>query len=812
MRFRYCLLMLSIWLAAVRSFSQITVRPTITHVSCSGSTNGTVELTPTGSGTPYSYTWTPGAATTSSITNKGAGTYSVTVKNTSAGTITATYNIGYKTRWHNFYAGMAASTSGDVLNHTNDGSYGWFKTADGANKIPASTDGWIEYVTTNSDPKIFGLLDALSISGDDGIDFGLGLNSGSIYTENNGNEVYITFYNVGDVLRIERVGNSVNFKKNGLPIWTTTITTAMVQSDLTIRAALYNPNTAIENLGCSVPAPDANAGPAQAITCASSSATLTGSSALSGVTYSWMPGGQTTSSIVVTSPGTYTLKVTDPTFGCVSTATTSVITNTTAPAIIFGIVPTSSLVAYWPFSGNAQDISGNGNHGAVTSASLAPDRFGNPNQAYYFNGATSRIDVPNSPTVDMTNGNDYTMAFWLKTMPGNVDGLPICKTLYTAWNGYMFMVNNTDGGYCNGTGVFTYYVAAAAYEDACADNLISNDNANWYFITGQYKSSTNQTFLYVNGVLQSDVGTTSGALSNSNPLTFGTHNSTTGGFYKGYLDDIRFYKRLLTSTEITALYNEPNPVPALSCANSSVTINGSSTTSGVTYSWSPGGATTSSITVTTAGTYTLKVTNSLTGCAGTSTIAINNFNPVASAGTDQYVVAGTADFLGGAPSASGGSGNYTYSWQPALTYTPSGSVPNPLVNASATVYTLTVTDVVTGCTDSDDIAVHVVSDPYYVVLKKQLDGGHYISYNHKIYFSFEEEYFDQSQGSAGSLSYTIVSDKNAPVSSAPGLIEVIGDNRYTIDLSTVSGMIQGEFYRVAITNKKNEVFYARFKY
>lgn len=102
--------------------------------------------------------------------------------------------------------------------------------------------------------------------------------------------------------------------------------------------------------------------------------------------------------------------------------------------------------------------------------------------------------------------------------------------------------------------------------------------------------------------------------------------------------------------------------------------------------------------------------------------------------------------------------------------------------------------------------------PYYFVLKKILDAGYYTSYRKKIYFAFEEEYFDPAQGSANSLSYKIVTDANLPVSTSPGLIETIGDNRFSIDLSLVTGMTQGRFYRIAITNKKNEVFYARFKY
>jgi hypothetical protein len=40
-------------------------------------------------------------------------------------------------------------------------------------------------------------------------------------------------------------------------------------------------------------------------------------------------------------------------------------------------MPTNGLVGYWPFNGNANDASGNGNHGIVYGASLATDRNGN---------------------------------------------------------------------------------------------------------------------------------------------------------------------------------------------------------------------------------------------------------------------------------------------------------------------------------------------------------------------------------------------------------------------------------------------------
>ena len=38
-------------------------------------------------------------------------------------------------------------------------------------------------------------------------------------------------------------------------------------------------------------------------------------------------------------------------------------------------VPSNGLVAWWPFSGNANDASGNGNNGTVNGATLTTDRL-----------------------------------------------------------------------------------------------------------------------------------------------------------------------------------------------------------------------------------------------------------------------------------------------------------------------------------------------------------------------------------------------------------------------------------------------------
>jgi len=63
-------------------------------------------------------------------------------------------------------------------------------------------------------------------------------------------------------------------------------------------------------------------------------------------------------------------------------------------------VPTNGLVGWWPFNGNANDESGNGNNGTVNGAILTTDRFGNDGKAYSFDGVSNYILVNNSFVYD----------------------------------------------------------------------------------------------------------------------------------------------------------------------------------------------------------------------------------------------------------------------------------------------------------------------------------------------------------------------------------------------------------------------------
>jgi hypothetical protein len=78
-----------------------------------------------------------------------------------------------------------------------------------------------------------------------------------------------------------------------------------------------------------------------------------------------------------------------------------------------GGIPTSGLIAWYPFNGNANDESGNGNNGSNYGATLTADRFGNANKAYSFNGSTDYISIPLSIPAVTEAFDGFTISGWI---------------------------------------------------------------------------------------------------------------------------------------------------------------------------------------------------------------------------------------------------------------------------------------------------------------------------------------------------------------------------------------------------------------
>jgi len=202
-----------------------------------------------------------------------------------------------------------------------------------------------------------------------------------------------------------------------------------------------------------------------------------------------------------------------------------------------------SLVASYPFNGNANDESLFGNHGTVVDAELVADRFGNMNSAYWFNGATSFIIVPDNASLDIIN--DISIAGWMKK---NAD-VPWAGIVTKGGDGEIPDLNNyTIHNSVGGSVVFTSNLPA------CSGNVLIPLN-EWHFITFVREGTSGR--LFFDGIQdETSITTIEGELlSNNSSLYIGMDIPGATEYFHGCLDDIKIFNRALTPEEITLLYN-----------------------------------------------------------------------------------------------------------------------------------------------------------------------------------------------------------------------------------------------------------------
>ncbi|MDX9906672.1 MAG: T9SS type A sorting domain-containing protein [Bacteroidales bacterium] len=108
-------------------------------------------------------------------------------------------------------------------------------------------------------------------------------------------------------------------------------------------------------------------------------------------------------------------------------------------------------------------------------------------------------------------------------------------------------------------------------------------------------------------------------------------------------------------------------------------------------------------------TYYVSVNDGNNYVSGSVTVSVFS-NPIPDAGPDQAISHGTSTILYG--SASGGSGNYSYQWEPAnKLVNPNVLQPSTVNLTETTLFTLTVTDNAGGCSSVDVVVVQVLANP-----------------------------------------------------------------------------------------------------
>jgi RHS repeat-associated protein len=183
----------------------------------------------------------------------------------------------------------------------------------------------------------------------------------------------------------------------------------------------------------------------------------------------------------------------------------------------------------------------------------ATDGKGNTTTFYYdgaldFNGASDYVNAGSDSSLESAS---FTITAWIK--PDNVSSLQQVAGKYgfhptgNCAYGYRLEVSangkasfNVDPSECGNTNVLS--------------STTTLQTGNWYFLTGTYNGTTAK--IYVNGQ-QENSGTRTLDACYTNffiGVTYSDYSSTYQQYFDGVIDDVRYYNKVLSATEIRSLY------------------------------------------------------------------------------------------------------------------------------------------------------------------------------------------------------------------------------------------------------------------
>jgi hypothetical protein len=217
-------------------------------------------------------------------------------------------------------------------------------------------------------------------------------------------------------------------------------------------------------------------------------------------------------------------------------------------AQIPGYVPTSSLLAWYSFNGNANDLSGNNHNGTVIGTTLTSDRFGNASSAYMFSN-NNYISVPDN-SISLRPQN-VTISAWA------------CYTAAPTWVHLLFAKNVGSGMpesiglyYVNFNTFWSGNIGGPSFTGPTVDVPHSPSVAIWYHFVYSFDDVNDVQRIYLNGVLSATGAVTQSIGYDAQPWTFGCEleNGSPNFFFTGKIDDIGIWSRTLTPTEVNNLY------------------------------------------------------------------------------------------------------------------------------------------------------------------------------------------------------------------------------------------------------------------
>ncbi|TND10353.1 MAG: hypothetical protein FD123_601 [Bacteroidetes bacterium] len=706
----------STYIAVITQPNPLAIQGNITNASCNGVCDGAISTSVSGGTAPYSYSWAPGGQTTPNLSGLCDGSYTLTVTDANGCTLQQVFNVtepapllvnptGINITCFNACNGIAqANASGGTVPYTYSWSPAGGNVANPANLCPGT------YTVTVTDANgctatgsVTLIQPALLIANASDIDITcFGACDGSA-TSNpvGGTSPYTYVWQPGN-LGTQTINNLC---PGSYSLTVTDVNGCTATATVTITEPLQlQPNVNVTNVSCN------------GVCDGTATSTPTGGTAP--YSYSWAPGGQTTSSISGLCAGNYTCTVTDAN-GCVQTQNftvtqpnpltssvnaTQIPCNSSCNASLAAVVAGGTAPFSYVWAPGGQTTSTINNQCAGSYTVTVTDANGCTTTSSVTIAQPTALVLTQSTTPTSCNGVcdgsasiaviGGTPAYTYSWAPGGQTTAVInnvCAGTYT--------VTVTDANACTGTETITVTEPTALQPNLASIDATCNGQCNGIANANPTGGTAPYTFLWSPG------GQTTSSI---NGLCIGT--------YTCVVTDANG-----CSANQTVTIAQPSPLSAVvsattsSCGicNGTATINVSGGTSPYAYFWLPSGGTNPTATGLCVGQYTCNVTDA-NGCVTSVVANINQVvNIIITSVQTSLSCFGACDGVASA-NASGGNAPYSYSWAPG------GQTTQNVSGLCSGTYTVTVTDAL-GCFNSAQVTF--VDPPLLTLTSSSTDAS-----------------------------------------------------------------------------------------
>jgi len=224
--------------------------------------------------------------------------------------------------------------------------------------------------------------------------------------------------------------------------------------------------------------------------------------------------------------------------------------------------PYSGIVVDYPLDGYANDVSGNGIHGAIVgNVTFSPSP--NNKAASFPGGSGSGIDFPSNKNLNPNAA--LTVETWVNipSIPTNYSNNKIIKNtrFSSPWGGYWLQINpiNSPVGYTAGAASLVIADTTATYAAIGTTALSLN---TWHHIVGTFDGG--KVSIYLDGVLEATAPVPTnfkiGYFPSGNSFTIGHWFGTT---FLGQVRHARIYNKALSTVEVKGLASQGNQPPVI---------------------------------------------------------------------------------------------------------------------------------------------------------------------------------------------------------------------------------------------------------